>query len=99
MVFHQHHLEVSQLKAPKDREGLLVAAGNCYRGEMWVAEIKTINYDSGYRTYVVSYSIAGTMAGGLCSIKSFLDHFPYRVELRPMDDLSLSNPNQERKVA
>ncbi len=87
---------MSTSELPRDLEGVTMKAGDCYRGEMWVAEIYTIGYDPDFRNYVVSYGIVGTIACGACSLAAFLERFPYRVELRPKDEVP--RPDKEGGV-
>lgn len=87
---------MSTSELPRDLEGVTMKAGDCYRGEMWVAEICTIGYDPDFRNYVVSYGIVGTIACGACSLAAFLERFPYRVELRSKDEVS--RPDKEGGV-
>lgn len=78
---------MSTSKLPRDLEGVQVKEGDCYRGEMWVAEIQTIGYDADFQAFVVSYGIVGTIACGVCSCATFFERFPHRVELRPKDEV------------
>lgn len=82
---------MSTSKIPRDLEDVQVKAGDCYRGEMSIAEIQTISYDADFRAFVVSYRIAGTISCGVCSLRAFLERFPHRDELRPKDEVLRSD--------